>query len=138
MGKLIRFGVSMDKELLRKFDMLIDREGYENRSEAIRDLIRGRLIEEEWREEDEVCGGVLLVYDHHKPRLTEKITEIQHQFYKLVISTQHIHMDHDNCMEIISIRGNAKEIHKFFNKLRATTGIKQCNIIKATVGDKIK
>ncbi len=128
----------MDGALLNRFDKLIEKEGYENRSEAIRDLIRERLVEEEWREEDEVCGGILLVYDHHKPHLTEKITEIQHHFYKLVISTQHIHMDHDNCMEVISIRGLAKEIRKFFNKLRATTGIKQCNIIKATVGDKIK
>jgi len=128
----------MDGALLNRFDKLIEKEGYENRSEAIRDLIRERLVEEEWREEDEVCGGILLVYDHHKPHLTEKITEIQHHFYKLVISTQHIHMDHDNCMEVISIRGQAKEIRKFFNKLRATTGIKQCNIIKATVGDKIK
>ena len=138
MGKLKRFGVSMDKDLLHKFDLLIDGEGYENRSEAIRDLIRGRLIEEEWEEEEIVCGGILLVYDHHKPRLIEKITEIQHHFYKLVISTQHIHMDHDNCMEIISVRGKAKEIHKFFNKLRATIGIKQCGIIRASMGDKIK
>ena len=138
MGKLIRFGVSMDKDLIGRFDKLIDNEGYVNRSEAIRDLIRERLVEEEWKEEDEVCGGILLVYDHHKHNLSEKITEIQHHFYKLVISTQHIHMDHDNCMEIISVRGKAKEIHKFFNKLRATTGIKQCDVIKATVGDKIK
>jgi CopG family nickel-responsive transcriptional regulator len=138
MGKLIRFGVSMDKDLIGRFDRLIEAEGYINRSEAIRDLIRERLVEEEWEEEDEVCGGILLVYDHHKHHLTEKITEIQHHFYKLVISTQHIHMDHDNCMEIISLRGKAKEIHKFFNKLRATTGIKKCDIIKATVGDKIK
>jgi CopG family nickel-responsive transcriptional regulator len=138
MGKLIRFGVSMDTELVGRFDRLIGGEGYVNRSEAIRDLIRERLVEEEWEEEEEVCGGILLVYDHHKHHLTEKITEIQHQFYKLVISTQHIHMDHDNCMEIISVRGKAKEIYKFFNKLRATTGIKQCDIIKATVGDKIK
>lgn len=138
MGKLIRFGVSMDKELLNRFDILIDKEGYENRSEAIRDLIRERLVAEEWREEDEVCGGILLVYDHHKHHLTEKINQVQHYFYKLVISTQHIHMDHDNCMEVISVRGKAKDIQKFFNKLRATTGIKQCDIIKATVGDKIK
>jgi len=128
----------MDGALLNRFDKLIEKEGYENRSEAIRDLIRERLVEEEWREEDEVCGGILLVYDHHKPHLTEKITEIQHHFYKLVISTQHIHMDHDNCLEIISVRGLAKEIRKFFNKLRATTGIKQCNIIRASVGEKIK
>ena len=138
MGKLIRFGVSMDKDLIERFDWLIEEEGYVNRSEAIRDLIRERLVEEEWEEDDEVCGGILLVYDHHRHHLSEKITEIQHHFYKLVISTQHIHMDHDNCMEIISIRGKAREIQSFFNKLRATTGIKQCNIIKATVGDRIK
>lgn len=138
MGKLIRFGVSMDKALVDRFDRIIEGEGYGNRSEAIRDLIRQRLVEEQWEEEEEVCGGILLVYDHHKHHLTEKITEIQHRFYKLVISTQHIHMDHDNCMEIISVRGRAKELHKFFNKLRATTGIKQCNIIRASVGDKIK
>ncbi len=138
MGKLIRFGVSMDNALIEGFDGLIKEEGYVNRSEAIRDLIRERLVEEEWEEDDEVCGGILLVYDHHKHHLSEKITEIQHHFYKLVISTQHIHMDHDNCMEIISIRGKARDIKNFFNKLRATTGIKQCDIIKATVGDKIK
>ena len=138
MGKLIRFGVSMDNALIERFDGLIKEEGYVNRSEAIRDLIRERLVEEEWEEDDEVCGGILLVYDHHKHHLSEKITEIQHHFYKLVISTQHIHMDHDNCMEIISIRGKARDIKNFFNKLRATTGIKQCDIIKATVGDKIK
>jgi CopG family nickel-responsive transcriptional regulator len=138
MSKIIRFGVSMDGELLNGFDKLIEKEGYSNRSEAIRDLIRGKLVEEEWMEEDEVCGGILLVYDHHKHHLTEKITEIQHHFYKLVISTQHIHMDHDNCMEVISIRGKAKDIRNFFNKLRATTGIKQCDIIKASVGNKIK
>jgi CopG family nickel-responsive transcriptional regulator len=138
LGKLIRFGVSMDKDLIGRFDQLIEEEGYINRSEAIRDLIRERLVEEEWEEDDEVCGGILLVYDHHKHHLSEKITEIQHHFYKLVISTQHIHMDHDNCMEIISIRGKAREIQNFFNKLRATTGIKQCDIIKATVGDRIK
>lgn len=138
MSEIIRFGVSMNKELLSRFDKIIEGEGYGNRSEAIRDLIRERLIEEEWREKDDVCGGILLVYDHHKSGLTEKITEIQHHFYKLVISTQHIHMDHDNCMEIVSIRGKAGEIQKFFNNLRATTGIKQCDIIRATVGDKIK
>ena len=138
MGKLTRFGVSMDKALIERFDGLIKEEGYINRSEAIRDLIRERLVEEEWEEDDEVCGGILLVYDHHKHHLSEKITEIQHHFYKLVISTQHIHMDHDNCMEIISIRGKARDIKNFFNKLRATTGIKQCDIIKATVGDRIK
>jgi CopG family nickel-responsive transcriptional regulator len=138
MGKLIRFGVSMDGELLNGFDKLIEKEGYVNRSEAIRDLIRERLVEEEWREEDEVCGSILLVYDHHKHHLAEKITEMQHDFYKLVISTQHIHMDHDNCMEVISIRGKAKQIRDFFNKLRATTGIKKCDIIKATFGEKIK
>jgi len=138
MEKLIRFGVSMDHDLIERFDRLIKEEGYVNRSEAIRDLIRKRLVEEEWEENDKVCGGILLVYDHHKYHLSEKITEIQHHFYKLVISTQHIHMDHDNCMEIISVRGKAREIHRFFNKLRATTGIKQCDIIKATVGNRIK
>ncbi len=138
MGKLIRFGVSMDHDLIERFDRLIKEEGYLNRSEAIRDLIRKRLVEEEWEEDDKVCGGILLVYDHHKHHLGEKITEIQHHFYKLVISTQHIHMNHDNCMEIISVRGKARDIHRFFNKLCATTGVKQCDIIKATVGNRIK
>jgi len=138
MGKLIRFGVSMDHGLIKRFDRLIEEEGYVNRSEAIRDLIRERLVEEEWKKDEKVCGGILLVYDHHKHHLIQKITEIQHHFYKLVISTQHVHMDHDNCMEIISVRGKAREIHRFFNKLRATTGVKQCDIIKATVGNRIK
>ncbi|MEO0293513.1 MAG: nickel-responsive transcriptional regulator NikR [candidate division WOR-3 bacterium] len=136
MEKVIRFGISMGEDLLKRFDNLIKKEGYKNRSEAIRDLIRERLVKKEWEEEGEVCGGILVVYNHHKGGLPEKITDIQHDFHKVIVSTQHIHMDYDNCMEIISVRGKVKEIYKFYNKLRSTTGVKQCDIIKASIGKK--
>ena len=89
--KLMRFGISLEKELLAKFDRHIRKKNYQNRSEAIRDLIREELVKTEWIEGKEVAGAIVLVYDHHKRELVNKLTDIQHDFYKLIISSQHIH-----------------------------------------------
>ena len=106
MSNLIRFGISLDKELLKKFDGHLTAQGYDSRSEAIRDLIREGLVKEEWAHEDkETAGAITLIYDHHQRELLGKITDIQHDHQGVIISTQHVHLDHHNCLDIIDVRG---------------------------------
>ena len=138
MEKIVRFGVSMEKELLKSFDTYIKKEKYKNRSEAIRDLIRKELVSEEWEEGKEVAGCIVLVYNHHKRELVEKIMDIQHNFHQVVISTQHIHMDKENCLEIIAVKGNVKKIKSLYNSLRSLKGVKYTSISKATTGKKLR
>lgn len=138
MSNLIRFGISIDQQLLEKFDNLIDKENYQNRSEAIRDLIRESLVEEEWSHNQKIIGAIALVYDHHQRQLVNKLLDIQHNFHNIVISSQHIHIDHDNCLEIMIVKGASQFIKKFYNKIRATKGIKHVNIMKSTSGKELK
>ncbi|HCL90956.1 MAG TPA: nickel-responsive transcriptional regulator NikR, partial [Candidatus Atribacteria bacterium] len=119
MSEIIRFGVSLEKELLEKFDILIKEKKYPNRSEAIRDLIRENLVKKEWVEGKEVAGAITLVFDHHKRELMNTLTDIQHDFHTLIISSQHIHLDHDNCLEIIVVKGKPTEVRELADKLRA-------------------
>lgn len=137
MGDTVRFGISMNRKLLGKFDELIREESYTNRSEAIRDLIRKELVKREWKKGGGVAGGILLVYEHHHSNLSKRIIELQHKYHNLVISTQHIHLDRDNCMEIVIVKGKAGEINEFYNRIHAMKGIKQCEIIRATSGENI-
>ena len=102
MPGLIRFGISLDAILSEKFDMRLKRKGYSNRSEAIRDLIRQDLVHQEWEEVGEVAGAITLIYNHHKRELLNKLTDIQHDFQNIIISTQHVHLDHNNCLEIVA------------------------------------
>ncbi len=138
MSKVFRFGISLEKDLLDKFDQLIRNRNYSNRSEAFRDLIRHELVKKEWQEGYEVAGAVNLIYDHHKRELLNKITEIQHQFQKLIISTQHIHLDHNNCLEIIAVRGNPKEVQKLSDTLTSVKGVKHGTLSMSTTGKNIK
>ena len=137
MAELVRFGVSLEKELLDKFDKLIKKESYPNRSEAFRDLIREKLIKIEWKSEEIVAGTITLVYDHHKRDLLNVLTDIQHIFHSLIISGQHIHLDHDNCLEIIVVKGKSKEINKLANKLKSAKGVKFSQLSMATTGQAI-
>jgi transcriptional regulator, CopG family len=117
MEKLARFGISIPEELLKAFDEYIERKHYANRSEAIRDLIRQKLVEEEWKEsKEEVIGVITYLYDHHKRELTDKLIEIQHDHYNKIITTQHIHVDHERCLEAILVRGKANEIKDLADK----------------------
>ncbi len=97
MSELVRFGVSLEKSLLDKFDRLIRERRYTNRSEALRDLIRQELVKKTWSEDLEVAGAITFIFDHHQRDLLNRITDIQHDYQKLIISTQHVHLDHDNC-----------------------------------------
>jgi CopG family nickel-responsive transcriptional regulator len=137
MSDIIRFGVSLEKKLLEKFDRLIKEKKYPNRSEAIRDLIRENLVKREWIEGKEVAGTITLVFDHHKKELMNTLTDIQHDFHTLIISSQHIHLDHDNCLEIIVVRGKPTEVRELTDKLRATKGVKYGALSIATTGKEL-
>lgn len=125
MGELSRIGVAIDSDLLAKFDTLIGERGYTNRSEAFRDLIRDELIEKQWERPDaEVVGTVTLVYDHHVRLLSEKLTDMQHDHFHHVLSTLHVHLDHDNCLEVMVVRGQAAMVRKLADALISTKGVK--------------
>ena len=134
MEKLIRFGVSVPEDLLKKFDKLIKARNYKNRSEAIRDLIRESFVEEEWTLSKDVAGGISMVYNHHRRQLVNKLIETQHKFHNLIISSQHIHLDHDNCLEFIVVKGKAEDVKRLYNILKSTKGVKHVGLMKSTMG----
>ncbi|MCX5667751.1 MAG: nickel-responsive transcriptional regulator NikR [Candidatus Omnitrophica bacterium] len=137
MSELFRFGISLPKDLLDKFDKLIGEKNYSNRSEAFRDLIRQELIKKEWQEGGEIAGAITLIYDHHKRELINKLTDIQHNHQKVIISTQHIHLDHDNCLEIIAVKGHPKEAQKLADTLKAVKGVKHGVLNMSSTGKDI-
>ncbi|MCM8783921.1 MAG: nickel-responsive transcriptional regulator NikR [Candidatus Omnitrophica bacterium] len=137
MERLIRFGVSLPKELLIKFDRLIREKNYSNRSKAIGDLIREVLVKKEWLEGKEVAGAITLIYNHHKDELLERLTDIQHEFQKVIISTQHIHLDGDNCLEIIAVRGKPQEVKKLADNLKVLKGVKHGTLSMSSTGKEI-
>jgi CopG family transcriptional regulator, nickel-responsive regulator len=134
----VRFGISLDKDLLNTFDNHIFKKGYPSRSEAIRDLIRNDLVKEDWKTGGRVAGAITLIYDHHVRDLQNKLTEVQHHFPELIISTQHVHLDHDNCLEIIAVRGGAKEVRTLAERLQSTRGVKHSTLHMSSIGDKLK
>ena len=134
MSKLVRFGVSLEEDLLAKFDRLIRQKKYTNRSEAIRDLIRNELVKKEWTENKEVTGAITLVYDHHTRELVTKVLDIQHDYHACILSTQHIHLDHHNCFEIIVTQGKSKEIEELYQKLKSLRSVKHAGFMMATKG----
>lgn len=133
-----RFGVSMTHELLADFDRLIADMGSANRSEAIRKLIRERLVQKEWESsEEEIVATVTIVYSHDVHELTERLTEIQHKYYKQIISTMHVHLDEHNCLEILAIKGRAVEVKKIADRLLSTKGIKHGQLTTTSTGKKL-
>ncbi len=123
MAALVRFGVSLEKGLLDQFDRLLCEKGYSNRSEGIRDLIRGELVRKKWKLNEEVAGAITLVYDHHKRELLNTITDIQHDHQPVILSSQHVHLDHHRCLEIIAVKGTAGKIQTLADRLRAIKGV---------------
>jgi CopG family nickel-responsive transcriptional regulator len=138
MSKLVRFGVSLEKGLLEKFDALIAERGYASRSEAFRDLIRGSLIEKEWKAGEDVAGAVTLVYDHHRKDLMGRITDIQHEYNHLIICAQHIHLDYDHCLEIIAVRGPAADVERLADSLRSIKGVKHGTVSMSSTGQDLE
>jgi len=129
-GRLMRFGVSMEDDLLKEFDNLCAAKGYKNRSEAIRDMVRGLLIENELKDEGtEGVGTLTLVYNHHQRELEEKLTSYQHDHLNSITATMHVHLSHDLCLEILILRGKAKNIRKVADGLIATKGVQHGKLV---------
>jgi CopG family nickel-responsive transcriptional regulator len=130
-----RFGVSLDENLLRRFDRLIADKGYANRSEAIRDLIRDSLVSEQWEAgTEETAGTITLVYSHDTRELNDTLNEIQHHHHAAVISTMHIHLDGHNCLEVLVVRGKGREIRKIADRLIGTKGVVHGRLTLTTTG----
>ncbi len=135
MSTLIRFGVSMDAELLERFDGLIEGKGYGSRSEAIRDLIRDHLVQEEWRlGVDETVGTITLVYDHHTRELADTLTQLQHHHFHSIVSSLHVHMDEHHCLEVLVVKGQAVQIKQVADRLIGTRGVKHGKLTLTTRG----
>ncbi|MBU1966494.1 MAG: nickel-responsive transcriptional regulator NikR [Proteobacteria bacterium] len=137
MSELVRFGVSLEKTLLDGFDVLIRAKQYINRSEALRDLIRRELVEREWQGGRDVAGAITLIYGHHKRDVLARVTDTQHEFQEVIISTQHIHLDHHNCLEIVAARGNAEEVQRLADALRSIKGVRHATLSMSSTGREI-
>lgn len=135
MSGLTRIGVAIDSDLLVKFDRMIAKRGYTNRSEAFRDLIREQLVNQTWESpESSVVGTVTLVYNHHVRMLNQKLTGIQHDFHHSILSTLHVHLDHDNCLEVLVVRGKSEIVRKIADALISTKGVKHGTLTVTTSG----
>lgn len=137
MSGIVRFGMSLEKDLLHRFNVYMKQKGYGNRSEAIRDLIREALIKREWQEGKEVTGAITLVYNHHKRELLTHLTGVQHEYHDNILSTQHVHLDEDNCLEIIVVKGKPKKVEELYGKLKSMKGVKHAGISMSTTGREI-
>lgn len=131
MADLVRFGVAMERALLDQFDGLVTRRRYENRSEALRDLVRRELAEDGWEQGGDAVCTITLVYDHHVRELTERLNEIQHDHGELIISTLHVHLDHDHCLEVIAARGPAERLKAMADRLTDTRGVLRGDVVAA-------
>lgn len=134
MKKTIRFGVSLDHHLLQGFDRLIKDKKYINRSEAIRDLIRDQLVEEEWTFGEKVVGTITIVYDHDVRELGETLAHLQHRYHKAVQSTLHVHLDERNCMEVLVVMGKGAAVKAIADRLIGTKGVKHGKLTMTTTG----
>ena len=134
MSELVRFGVSMNSELLEKFDKLIESRGYTSRSEAIRDLVREGLVEHEWDEDAETIGAVTIVYNHHVRELSESLISLQHKYHHSIISSMHVHMDEHNCLEVVVVRGRGSKVKEIADKMVSAKGVKHGKLTMTTTG----
>jgi CopG family nickel-responsive transcriptional regulator len=135
MSQVTRFGVSLEEGLLAQFDRVITRKGYTNRSEALRDLIRESLVREQWEAgTEEAVGTVTLVYSHDVHDLADKLTDLQHAHYRTIVSTLHVHLDPHHCLEVLVLRGKAKELKAIADRLIGTRGVKHGTFSATTEG----
>ena len=135
MAAVVRFGVSLAAELLAAFDGLIARKGYASRSEAIRDLLRDYLAEEAWRAGAAAAvGTITLIYDHHVGDLQERLTEMQHREARLVVSSQHVHLDRHRCLEVLIVRGPGRRVRALADRLIGARGVKHGRLTLAEAG----
>ncbi|MDR1141890.1 MAG: nickel-responsive transcriptional regulator NikR [Planctomycetaceae bacterium] len=134
MSQIARISISVEEELLKKFDSFSEEHGFPTRSEAIKNVMREALIAEEWTKGTHVAGTISLVYDHHKPGIVQKLLETQHDFCPEIQCSQHVHLDHNNCMEIIVLRGTKERIREILKQLRQIKGLKHVVLTMTTTG----
>ncbi len=138
MSDITRFGVSIGSHLIKKFDALIERKGYTTRSEAIRDMIRDSLVEQEWESENrETVGTITIVYNHHTRELEHALTDMQHKSYHQIISALHVHLDAHNCLEVLVVKGKSREIRAIADRLIGTRGVKHGKLTTTTTGKEL-
>jgi len=137
MSERARFSVSVEQELLAAFDGLIARDGYPTRSEAVKQLMHKALIEKEWETQGIVAGALVMVYDHHRQDLVHNLLHVQHDFADIIISSQHVHLDHDNCLEILTMRGRVTSIRELVTQLKSLKGVKHSSLVMTTAGESV-
>ncbi len=137
MSKITRVSVSVEEDLLERFDAFAEEQGFPTRSEAIKIVMRDALVQQEWVKGTHVAGAISLVYDHHKSNIVQKLLGVQHDFHHEVLCSQHVHLDHDNCMEIIVVRGTSVQITKLLKQLREIKGLKHIVLTMSTTGEHI-
>jgi len=135
---VIRFSISLPRQLAREFDRMIREKGYDNRSLAVADMIRAQLVEHQQQQgRGEIAGSITLVYDHHRHHLQDLLTDLQHEHRAVIISTLHCHLDHDNCLEVLAVRGSAAEIKQLADELIAAKGVKHGKLTITTTGENL-
>jgi len=129
--------MSLGQELLGQFDRFVQEQGYPTRSEAIKALMRRGLDEQRWARNQFVAGSITLVYDHHRPGIVRKLMDVQHDYGSVIVSTQHIHLDHDNCLEIVVVKGKAARIRALVTDLKAAKGLKHSSLVMTSAGENL-
>jgi CopG family transcriptional regulator, nickel-responsive regulator len=138
MAQLTRTGVSLEDDLLKHFDKVIARRGYKNRSEAIRDLIRESLVDEAVDQNRQVVATLSMIYEHHKPNLSNKLNEIQHHSHGNVLAATHVHLDEDNCLEVVIMKGRSGEVQHLADHMLAMRGVKHGKLVVTATGKEMK
>lgn len=138
MSSITRFGVSIESQLIKKFDALLARKGYATRSEAIRDMIRDTLVEQEWESgRHETVGTITIVYNHHTRELEHALTDMQHKSFHHIVSTLHVHLDAHNCLEVLVVKGRSHDIQSIADRLIGTKGVKHGKLTMTTTGKEL-
>jgi CopG family nickel-responsive transcriptional regulator len=137
MSTLVRLTFSLEKPLARQLERLVDANHYDNRSEYIRDLVRNQLVAEEWENDQEALATITLVYDHHKPKLNDKLIDLQHDHHDIILTATHVHLDHDLCAEMIMMRGSARVIRTLADRLKQEKGVLHASLSMSSTGKKL-
>jgi CopG family nickel-responsive transcriptional regulator len=126
---VVRFGVSLDKEIMEELDQYVKTNNFPNRSQALRNLIEQYAVEQKWNCDNEVAGAIVIVYDHHRRNIDQEINEVQHDYHNLILSTQHVHLNHETCLETIVVRGKASELTRLADQIITLKGIHHGKLI---------
>lgn len=129
MSNVVRFGVSLEPDVLKSLDEFKERKRFPNRSQAIRFIIEESLVKESWQKNQDVCGVLVIIYDHHRRDFMNKFISIQHDYQDVILASQHVHIDHHNCMETINLKGGASILHELSDRLLALKGVKHGKLV---------